>query len=71
MRAPRAEPVATLSAREAAVLRDLRDLQATDTKPRDLGMRWFWVEGEEDGAEMAGEKEDVAAAAIDDSSRVK
>ena len=62
MRAPRADPVATLSGREVAVaLRDLIDLEDTETKPRDFGVRWV-LEGVDDGTEMAGEKEEVATA---------
>lgn len=45
------------------------DLQDTETKLRDLGVRWV-LGGVEDGAEMAGDKEEVAAA-IKGSKRVR
>ena len=37
-------------------LRDLIDLEDTETKPRDIGVRWV-LEGVDDGTEMAGEKD--------------
>lgn len=48
--------------------RGLRDLEATETKLRDLGETWFLYAVDDDGAEMAGEK-DEAAAAINDSNQ--
>ena len=65
IRAPRAEaePAMAVLAR-----RGLRDLEATETKLRDLGETWVLEAVNDDGAELAGEKEEVAAA-IDDSNQ--
>ena len=44
----------------AVALRDLIDLEDTETKPRDFGVRWV-LEGLDNGTEMAGEEEVATA----------
>ena len=60
MRAPRAEPAATFPA--VLAVRGLMDLEESEAKPRLFGTRWVLGVREDDGAEMAGAKEEVAAA---------
>lgn len=66
MRAPRAEPepepeLPTLLTRVALASRGLMELEVSDTNPRFLGATRA-LEAAEDGAERAGEREEVAAA---------